>query len=321
MLLCERIAQGEEGGMTAQKKRHIVLVQQIRDAVAEIERLKSSLSKPAATKTRQLLGEINDQVAHVVSQLDPVRLPDSWFDPTDPDSAGRLVAAALMAQPRVPLGLVPRSYGAGVYAIYYKGDHPVYTGIRNTETPIYVGKADPASPNAKTPREQGQKLYGRLNDHRKMIKAVESYAVEQGDLNVLRVEDFECRRLVTATNAQLFAERHLISIFRPLWNQETRICWGISKHGDTEGRNNARSPWDVLHPGRKWALAKKLSDSRPREKIISDIEKHITAFPPYNDREAVIEHILAGFAQDPMTVDSPASEHSESGKSSNGKKN
>ncbi|WP_425474479.1 Eco29kI family restriction endonuclease, partial [Staphylococcus gallinarum] len=72
----------------------------------------------------------------------------------------------------------------------------------------------------------------------------------------LNIEDFLCRRLVCATNAQLVAERHLINTFRPIWNNEVQICWGISKHGDAaKTRANKRSPWDVMHPGRAWAMA------------------------------------------------------------------
>ncbi len=38
------------------------------------------------------------------------------------------------------------------------------------------------------------------------------------------------------------------------WNSEVGICYGFGKHGDSaETRSNTRSPWDTLHPGRKWA--------------------------------------------------------------------
>jgi len=288
--------------------RQIGLVEDIQNAIKEIESLAPSLSKVAAKRTRELLGEVHGDVRRAVASLDPVREPDSWFDPADQNTAGRLVAAALLAQPRVPLDLVPRSYGAGVYAIYYKGGHPAYAPISGTETPIYVGKADPASHSAMTPREQGEKLYGRLADHRKMIRTVEGYAAENGLPNPLRIADFECRRLVTATNAQMYAERHLINLFKPVWNRETGICWGISKHGDTEGRSNDRSPWDVLHPGRKWAMAEKLEDSRPAERILEDLAGHFTANPAYKDRDHIIEQFLEAFAQDPMTAPAPVTD-------------
>jgi len=280
--------------------RQIELVADIRAAVREIESLAPTLSKVASKRTREMLQDLLVEVDRASSSLDPVKEPAGWFDPADPYTAGRLVATALLAQPRVSLELISRSYGAGVYAIYYKGDHPVYAPISGSETPIYVGKADPASGSAKTPREQGQKLYGRLADHRKMIRTVSQYALNEKLEHALRIEDFECRRLVTATNAQMFAERHLIDLFQPLWNSDTKVCWGISKHGDTEGRNNDRSPWDVLHPGRKWAMAEKLDDSRPLERILRDVSAHLEAVPAFRDRDEIIERFLDAFAQNPM---------------------
>lgn len=295
----------------AKKPKHIEAIGRIVSAIDELRELESSLSRPAATKTRALLGDVRKRLDEAVAGLDPIKEPNAWFDPADPDSAGRLVAAALLAQPRVPLNLVPRSYGAGVYAIYYSGDHPVYAPISGTETPIYVGKANPSSASAKTPREQGDRLYGRLADHRKMIRTVQGYAETNRLENPLRIEDFECRRLVTATNAQMFAETHLISLFKPVWNAETKICWGISKHGDTEGRNNARSPWDVLHPGRVWAMAEKLANSREPETIVADVAAHLQANPPFGDRDEIIDLFLRAFAQDPMVAEEPVTDDAE----------
>jgi hypothetical protein len=288
-----------------QPARQMKLVDDIRAAVREIESLAPTLSKVASKRTREMLHELRAEVDRAFSSLDPVKEPTGWFDPADPDTAGRLVAVALLAQPRVSLELIPRSYGAGVYAIYYNGDYPAYAPISSTESPIYVGKADPASGSSKTPREQGEKLYGRLADHRKMIRTVSLYAIEENFEHALRIEDFECRRLVTATNAQMFAERHLIDLFKPLWNKETNVCWGISKHGDTEGRSNDRSPWDVLHPGRKWAMAEKLEDSRSRERILRDIAAHFAAHPAFGSREEIIERFLEAFAQNPMVSATP----------------
>jgi hypothetical protein len=241
-----------------------------------------------------------EEMERFASTLDPILEPKVWFDPADQRTAGNLVAAALISQQRVPLDLVQRSYGAGVYAIYYVGAHPLYAPISGSETPIYVGKADPQTTMAKRPRDQGEKLYGRLSDHRKMIRTVSAYALEHHLPNPLRIEDFECRRLVTASNAQMFAEAHLITMFKPVWNAETKICWGISKHGDTDGRNNARSPWDVIHPGRKWAMLDKLEDSRPAEKILRDVATHFQENPPFDNRDELIKAFMDSFSQDPM---------------------
>jgi hypothetical protein len=203
-----------------------------------------------------------------------------------------------MAQERVPLERIARTYGSGVYAIYYRGDHPAYNSVSMTETPIYVGKADPKHADARTAREQGPQLYGRLTDHRRMIRTVGDHAIKYGLPNPLRIEDFQCRRLVCATNAQLVAERHLIGTFKPVWNNEVGICWGISKHGDAaKTRANKRSPWDVMHPGRAWAMSEDLEDKMSQDVIIEKINEHFDATPPYRSRVRIVRDFLSVFAQ------------------------
>src|SRR5258707_92768 len=81
--------------------------------------------------------------------------PRATSYPADPKAIGRMVSIALLAQPLVALTDVRPAYGSGVYAIYYRGNHPLYGGISGSETPIYVGKADPANDDASTTREQG----------------------------------------------------------------------------------------------------------------------------------------------------------------------
>ncbi|MCH7885481.1 MAG: Eco29kI family restriction endonuclease, partial [Planctomycetes bacterium] len=57
----------------------------------------------------------------------------------------------MMRSPIHPLPPADRFPGAGVYALYYNGNFPAYAPIKGTETPIYVGKADPRSDMAKLP--------------------------------------------------------------------------------------------------------------------------------------------------------------------------
>ncbi len=259
------------------------------------------LNAQGARSARAALATVEAAVAQVIAALDPIRTPLKVFDPALPDAAGKLVAIALLAQPRLPLGEVGQMYGSGCYAIYYRGDHPYYAAVAGSETPIYVGKADPEMGEARNPREQGPKLTGRLLDHRRMIQTVERWATEHPDStnHPLHIQDFEYRRLVVATNAQLVAEQCLIGFFRPLWNNETSICWGISKHGDSAGtRANKRSPWDVLHPGRSWAMDTRLSNSREPDEILADINVHFEANPPYRDTHEIIDKFLREFAQD-----------------------
>jgi hypothetical protein len=71
-------------------------------------------------------------------------------------------------------------------------------------------------------REQGERLAARLNDHRKNIgKAV----------STLNVDDFQARFLVVQSGWETAAEDYLIHLFRPIWNSEVDILYGLGKHG------------------------------------------------------------------------------------------
>lgn len=274
------------------------MIGEMRERLSRLRELLPSLSRPAASKAMAELLAIMVDIEDARGALDPIKDPGASFDPANPDTAGRLVALALVAQDRVPLSRIARTYGSGVYAIYYGGGHPAYAGVSRTETPIYVGKADPKNPNARTAREQGPQLYGRLADHRRMIKTVGEYAVANGLPDPLDIEDFSCRRLVCATNAQLVAEVHLIGMFKPIWNKEVGIGWGISKHGDAvEKRSNKRSPWDVMHPGRLWAMAEALEDKMSPAVITARITEHLVANPPHRRRERIVREFLSAFVQ------------------------
>jgi hypothetical protein len=95
------------------------------------------------------------------------------------------------------------------------------------------------------------------------------------------------------------AEKHLIHTFWPIWNSETKACWGLSKHGDAaKTRANKRSPWDVVHPGRAWALDKSLADSLTPDQIAARIEATLDKVPPRRDHSALLEEMLVAFRQD-----------------------
>ena len=131
-----------------------------------------------------------------------------------------------------------------------------------------------------------------------MIETVGAYAEREALPHPLRLDDFEARRLVCATNAQLVAEKHLIAMFRPIWNNEIGICWGISKHGDAATtRANKRSPWDVMHPGRAWAMAESLDDKASPEDIERRIAEHFAQNQPYRDTVHIVHDFLAAFVQ------------------------
>jgi hypothetical protein len=238
-----------------------------------------------AKRISTTIGAACDKLLHVIEGLDPVKQPPFVFDPSNPNVIGRIVGITMIAQPRKPLASVERFYGSGVYAIYYKGDFPAYAGISKREHPIYVGKADPASPAAKTAVEQGDRLSVRLSEHRKNIAKATT---------TLKLEDFDCRALVVQTGWQSSAEEFLINLFKPIWNNEVGICYGFGKHGDApETRANLRSPWDTLHPGRDWAHRdRNMKDARPTRRIIEDIAQHLAKYPPLGSINEILRRFL-----------------------------
>lgn len=238
-------------------------------------------------KALKSIVKIHEEIRGIIDDIDPVKQPDYMFDPSSPEVLGRVVGITMIAQKRVPLKHIERFYGSGVYAIYYNGDFPAYAAVSRHEHPIYVGKADPADPSAKTPIQQGERLAGRLNDHRKNIIKAKS---------TLRIEDFEYRALVVQTGIQDSAEKYLIKLFQPIWNSEVKICYGFGKHGDDPGtRKNLRSPWDTLHPGRDWANRDpEMKDARSAEEIYKDIYEHFE----HNQPVRVLEEILQRFLEE-----------------------
>lgn len=238
-----------------------------------------------ARRVRRTLVEAYGNLRKVMDGLDPVKHPGFVFDPANPKIVGRLVGITMVAQDRRPLTAAERFYGSGVYAIYYNGAFSAYRRISKKEHPIYVGKADPADPESETASEQGERLSNRLNDHRRTIGKAES---------TLRLDDFEYRALVVQSGWQSPAEKYLIRLFQPIWNNETKICYGFGKHGDApETRSNLRSPWDTLHGGRDWAHRDpNMKDAHAIDRITGDIDKHFKDHPPFESTDQILRTFL-----------------------------
>lgn len=188
---------------------------------------------------------------------------DLPFNPLDKKNLGESATRAMLQTEVVPLP--PQAFlGAGIYAIYYTGNFPLYSEIskRNKDgkfaLPIYVGKAIPAG--GRKGRidysAQGNPLYKRLCEHAESIKSASN----------LDINDFYCRYLVVDDIWIPLAETLLISMFSPLWNQEID---GFGNHDPGKGRYaQSPSPWDIVHSGREWA--NRLTGVKPEMKIITD---------------------------------------------------
>lgn len=231
----------------------------------------SALSAANVKRLRSDISTALERLLPLSRTLDPIKRPSFVFDPTNPEIVGQLIGRTMMEQPRCKLSELPRFYGSGVYSIYYNGSFDAYEPIRQKDTPIYVGKADPPTPDAKTVEDQGPKLSARLREHAKSIRAASS---------TLNIADFDCRYLVVQSGWQRAAEDYLLNLFRPVWNW--KVCYGFGKHGDDpETRANTRSPWDTLHPGRSWATRSgNVNNSLGVSQIKSLIVEHFRKYPP-----------------------------------------
>ena len=139
--------------------------------------------------------------------------------------------------------------GAGVYALYYIGKSKYYKALYDINRlgfiqPIYVGKAVPRGWRQARTQGAANELSARLIDHYKSISKVEN----------LDVSDFMCRFMIledAASDMIGTVEASLIRQYKPIWNFAID---GFGNHTPGKGRfKQAKSDWDVLHPGREWA--------------------------------------------------------------------
>lgn len=146
-----------------------------------------------------------------------------------------------------------------------------------------MGKADPKSVYAETIEAQGQVLFARLKEHAKNITKTD-----------LTLGDFRYRAAAIQSGMQAAVEDFMIRLFQPIWNKEIRICYGIGKHGDSATtRANKRSPWDTMHPGRKWA-ADTITDQMKRGKIEANIATHFQKHPIIPDKDELFKLLSLG---------------------------
>lgn len=171
--------------------------------------------------------------------------------------------------PAYQLSLPETFIGTGVYCLYYLGSFDLYKkiaclNITQCTQPIYVGKAVPKGwRTARTESEEDSTLTQRLREHARSIK--------QGA--GLDIKDFKCRFMILKgeeSSMITIVEAALIRKYRPLWNT---VVDGFGNHDPGSGRyDQAKSEWDVLHPGRNWA--EKLRGKSPDlEEIKAKIKK------------------------------------------------
>jgi hypothetical protein len=200
---------------------------------------------------------------------------ETAYNPLDKRHLGESVANAILQRPVESLPPPDVFLGAGVYAIYYTGDFPAYQRIakQNREGrfawPIYVGKAIPAGGRRGglgLSIAPGPALYNRLAEHGQSVEEATNLARE----------DFHCRYLVVDDIWIPLGEALLIQRFAPIWNTSLD---GFGNHDPGSGRyNQKRSPWDVVHPGRSWAMRCR-ENSRNETDLLAALTAAIDSIP------------------------------------------
>lgn len=167
-----------------------------------------------------------------------------------------------------------RFSGVGVYSLYYTGNLEIYTKYAELNRlqyghPIYIGKAVPRGWRqarvSDEPNKLTYELHSRLREHMRNIETGAG----------LSSKDFSCRFVIFEGGGSDMIgtiEASLIKIFRPLWNT---VVDGFGNHTPGTGRfNQAKSDWDVIHPGREWA---EKCTGKPNDKsgILTSIKTHL----------------------------------------------
>lgn len=171
------------------------------------------------------------------------------------------------------LPIAERFHGTGVYALYCIAKSGIYRKfnlVNRTEfrIPIYVGKAVPKGWRqarlSRSQQAQSYELHDRIREHSRSITVAEG----------INCSDFFCRFIILEDRESDLigtVEAALIRIYQPLWN--TRID-GFGNHDPGKGRyQQAKSDWDVCHPGRAWA--EKCQGAHANQ---ADLFKSITEF-------------------------------------------
>lgn len=192
------------------------------------------------------------------------------YNPLDKMNLGRSVAEALLLSPVLPMGQIPEIIGAGVYAIYYTGDFAFYAPVAEKNRdgaftqPIYVGKAVPKGVRKgglAFDASKGRALRDRLRQH----------AASINEANNLDLEGFHFRSLVVDDIWIPLGENMMIEQFKPVWNL---VIDGFGNKDPGKRRaTQYRSPWDVLHPGRRFTDKLASGDSTP-ELLITRLKEY-----------------------------------------------
>ncbi|MEJ0062896.1 MAG: Eco29kI family restriction endonuclease [Alphaproteobacteria bacterium] len=176
---------------------------------------------------------------------------DTPYNPLDKFNLARSIETELLERDPLPLTATDGIKGAGIYVIYYTGKLSFYVPIAaknqkgGFKSPIYIGKAIP----------KGGRKGGLTKDAAKgnaLVDRLRQHATSIEEANNLDLADFYFRHLIVDDIWIPLGENMLIETFKPVWNR------AIDGFGNKDPGNRRatqyKSPWDVLHPGRKFAV-------------------------------------------------------------------
>lgn len=171
-------------------------------------------------------------------------MTDAPYNPLEKENLARSIQAELLSRDQIPLIEADKIRGAGIYVIYYFGPFQPYSAIRKSKEPIYIGKAIPKGGRKGgigADASKGRAMADRLGQHMRSIDEVSN----------LDVKDFQVHHLMVDDIWIPLGENILIEQFKPVWN---RALDGFGNKDPGKRRaTQYKSPWDVMHPGRKFA--------------------------------------------------------------------
>lgn len=232
------------------------------------------------------------------------------YNPLDKENLAKSIANAFLSRPMAPFPTA-RFQGAGVYGLYYLGKYQpydLYEPIKVVDqfspqaTPIYIGRS--VSQGARKGKKKfgdppGTVLYNRLKIHAKSIEQATN----------LDLQDFLCRYIIVDEIWVPLAESLLITSYAPVWNQAVE-GFGIKTPG--KGREmQKRSEWDVLHPGRGFAV-NLATAKKTQEELRKQVQEHIKNALAH--QPAIVDTAINFKTQDPQSVAETGEDYTSSQK-------
>lgn len=205
-------------------------------------------------------------------------MADIPYNPLDKLNLARSIQLEVLKREKIPLSRCDEIKGAGIYVIYYGGPFEPYAQLTAGDQPIYIGKAIPKGGRkgalAASVSSKGRAMADRLGQHARSIDEARNLELASFSVRYLMVDDIWIP----------LGETMLIEQSRPVWNL------AIDGFGNKDpGRRRAaqyKSPWDVLHPGRKFA--EKLADGGVTIAALEQrVADHLAGRPPKSLPKAV----------------------------------